>query len=208
MWKHWKKDIVTTIWMVVIISVVAVAVNFIRDPVLSAAADKGLISPGTQDRMRALWLIDDWSHEGNPGMTELPGEPGTNGDPENGNSTLPLPNEIVVYRIEVGDARRLFDEGECLFLDARTPEEFELDGRIPGAINWPADRYDEYRRQLIDTIPRDRPLVVYCSNISCTDSSFLASSLRNEGFTEIYWFATGMEEWIPFGHPVEYPPRQ
>jgi rhodanese-related sulfurtransferase len=200
----WKRDILNAIIMLLSVAVVAIVINSIRDPVLAMAARRGLISPGTEDRVRALRLIDNWSHEGKVGFRDLPAEPNGTDDGQNGVENGGTQVEPVIYRIDVENAKRLFDEGECAFLDARTPEEYSQNGHIPGAINWPAESYDEYRRVLIDTLGKDQCLVVYCSEPSCNDSSFLSSSLRNEGFTEIYWFEGGMEDWLPMGYPVVF----
>ncbi|HDS30146.1 MAG TPA: rhodanese-like domain-containing protein [Firmicutes bacterium] len=200
----WKRDIYRAIFITVVVSVAAIAINSVRDPVLAFAAKKGWITPGTQDRVRAVNIIDDWSHEGKFGFSHLPYRRDDPHTGENDSIIDTSQTQTVIYKIEVEDAKRLFDESECLFLDARTVEEYVNDGHIPGAINWPAANYDQFRRRLIDTIDFNQCLVVYCSNPSCTDSSFLASSLRNEGFTEIYWFEAGMEDWLWMGYPVVF----
>ena len=50
-----------------------------------------------------------------------------------------------------------YAEKGAFFLDARTPEEFEL-GALPGAVNIP---HTELRKRL-NEVPKDRPIVVNC----------------------------------------------
>lgn len=54
------------------------------------------------------------------------------------------------------DIPRYAEKG-AFFLDARTPEEFEL-GALPGAVNIP---HTELRKRL-NEVPKDRPIVVNC----------------------------------------------
>ena len=50
-----------------------------------------------------------------------------------------------------------YAEKGAFFLDARTPEEFDL-GALPGAVNIP---HTELRKRL-NEVPKDRPIVVNC----------------------------------------------
>ena len=50
-----------------------------------------------------------------------------------------------------------YAEKGAFFLDARTPEEFDL-GSLPGAVNIP---HTELRKRLKE-VPKDRPIVVNC----------------------------------------------
>ena len=54
-------------------------------------------------------------------------------------------------------ARELDERKAIRVMDVRTPEEYE-EGHIPGAILAPLDQL----RELLDSIPRDLPITVYC----------------------------------------------
>lgn len=60
----------------------------------------------------------------------------------------------VVYWREVRD----MDPKDCLLIDVRTPDEYQL-GSIPGAVNIPLDDL----RERIGEIPQDRPVILFCA---------------------------------------------
>ncbi len=200
MWNTWKKEIIRAIWMLVIVALVSLVINHVRTPVLNAAASRGWISPGTAVRMRGLNLIDSWKHEGKPGIAELPGEPRIDGTPV----PDPVDRQIQIIPIEIVRTKEFYDSGEAVFFDARQPEYYAEEGHIPGALNWDANNYDLYRSDFIDTLERDQPIVAYCIGGACDESYYLAMMLINEGFTEVYLFEGGSEEWMLYGYPVNF----
>jgi rhodanese-related sulfurtransferase len=64
-------------------------------------------------------------------------------------------------RITVDELRKRRNAGEeFVFVDTRNPQAWgESDSKIPGAIRVPADRV----RQHLAEIPRDRPIITYCT---------------------------------------------
>ena len=66
-----------------------------------------------------------------------------------------------VPRISAGEAKARLERGEPLaFVDCRNPKAWsESDTKIPGAIRVEADRVREH----LSEIPRDRPIVSYCT---------------------------------------------
>lgn len=60
-------------------------------------------------------------------------------------------------RIDPEEARKLDD---AFFVDARNPHDWaEATTKIPGAARIPANALKEH----IDELPRDRPIVTYCT---------------------------------------------
>jgi len=71
---------------------------------------------------------------------------------------------------------------------------------IRGAINIPSERIGKEAREKFD---KDDPLVVYCSNYDCTASPTAAKKLEDLGFTNVYDYEGGKEEWKQAGLPME-----
>ncbi len=82
-----------------------------------------------------------------------------------------------------------------LVIDARSPEMYEL-GKIGNAINiFPLiEEKDEYFRTL-STLPKEKAIVIYCDGGDCDLSHLLANDLKNFGFTKIFLYVGGWEEW-------------
>ena len=64
-------------------------------------------------------------------------------------------------RITVNELRKRMDAGDqFVFIDARNPQAWgESDMKLPGAIRVPADQLDQHLAE----IPRNKPLVAYCT---------------------------------------------
>jgi rhodanese-related sulfurtransferase len=64
-------------------------------------------------------------------------------------------------RITVDDLKRRMDAGEDLtVIDVRNPQAWaESDVMMPGAVRVPFDDFERYLYQ----IPKDRPVVTYCT---------------------------------------------
>jgi 3-mercaptopyruvate sulfurtransferase SseA len=62
-----------------------------------------------------------------------------------------------VPRVTLEDAKKAFDEGSAIFIDAR-PSEAYKDGHVKGSINLPYGSTDDF-----DKLPRGKTIIVYCS---------------------------------------------
>ena len=67
-----------------------------------------------------------------------------------------------------------------VLLDVRTPEEFRLEGRIPGSRNLPAEELQRASSLVED---RNTPLFVY--RYSGARSSYAVSALRRMGYQQV-----------------------
>jgi rhodanese-related sulfurtransferase len=103
--------------------------------------------------------------------------------------------------IQLPEAKRLFESGEALFLDARHAFDFAR-GHIPGAINVPLNEFDN-RPGLPDSLPRNRILITYCDGVECNSSIGLAARLRDAGVSGVRIFFAGWNEWQAQHLPVE-----
>ena len=70
----------------------------------------------------------------------------------------PSGNHSEVPRIAVEDLRAKMNRGEVTVVDVRDANSFNT-RRIPGAINVPFASVES----MVDTIPKDKPIVTYCT---------------------------------------------
>lgn len=98
---------------------------------------------------------------------------------------------------------RDIDREKITLIDVRTPEEFATGG-IEGAVNIPLDDM----RQMIDHIPADKPIVLYCG---VGLRGYLASCiLRQRGFDDVRNLVGGLKTYraatAPIGKPASAEP--
>lgn len=86
---------------------------------------------------------------------------------------------------------------QALFLDARAAPEYEV-SRIPGAV-WVG--YQEFDISALDSIPKDQPVIVYCS--VGYRSERISRKLLKAGYTQVSNLYGGIFEWVNQGHPVQ-----
>ena len=114
------------------------------------------------------------------------------------------PTEVTLPEgaIDVDTARRLYDEGVTIFIDARSPSGYD-EGHIPGAINIPYDQLPKYLETLqAETVTSDH-IVCYCWSPTCDFSDQLATELNIMGYENVEVFTGGWEHWTAGGHPAE-----
>ncbi|MGD2186649.1 MAG: rhodanese-like domain-containing protein [Desulfobacterales bacterium] len=102
----------------------------------------------------------------------------------------------------VARAKEIFDNGNVLFVDARSEDNYE-DGHIPGAVSLPVGQFDELIESFLDRYSSNQPIVTYCSGRTCEDSHILAQFLAETGFTNVRIFIDGFPGWAAEGYPIE-----
>jgi rhodanese-related sulfurtransferase len=102
----------------------------------------------------------------------------------------------------VPDAKKIFDNDDTLFVDARSRADYES-GHIPGARSLPVVQFDEHIETFMNQYPLDQPIVTYCSGRTCEDSHQLARLLLEAGFSEVRIFIDGFPGWQAEGYPIE-----
>ena len=99
--------------------------------------------------------------------------------------------------IRLDFAKALFDK-KYQFIDARDESDYTA-GHIQGAMNVVYHHIDMYRKTL-ESLPRDQVYVAYCSS-ACDVSIDLAYEMAHLGFTKVYIFHGGWDEWKAAGYP-------
>jgi phage shock protein E len=90
----------------------------------------------------------------------------------------------------------LAKDKKVLLLDVRTPEEYRQ-AHLHGALLIPLAELAQRAQE----IPRDRPLLVYCSVGARSVSA--AGLLAARGYRDIYQMSDGLVGWYKNGFPIE-----
>ncbi len=114
-------------------------------------------------------------------------------------------NDHFSADLEIGDlklAKEMYDSGSFLFVDARSPEDYEA-GHIREAISLPIGQFDEVIHDFLDQYTPETRIVTYCSGRNCGDSHQLAQILLDFGYSRVNVLIDGFSEWKAEGYPVE-----
>ena len=107
-----------------------------------------------------------------------------------------------VPTLKLQEVHDFWKQGEALFLDARSPEEFaEL--HIPKALNLPPAKLSDLQNTGILGLPRDRLIVVYCAKVQCDSALKVARHLQTLGFRRVTAFLEGFQAWDEAGYEVD-----
>lgn len=81
------------------------------------------------------------------------------------------------------------------------PNSYYAAEHLPGAINIP---HDEIQQRAATLVPKkSQPIVVYCANAQCNNSHMAAQSLRKMGYSAVYEYVEGKEDWKAAGLTLE-----
>lgn len=114
-------------------------------------------------------------------------------------------NNPVVHDIEIDNvelAKKMFDEGQSVFVDARSTEAFN-EGHIRGAISLPIASFDDNIEYFFETHPFSTHIITYCSGRECQDSHEMAQLLMEIGYSNVSVFIDGYPAWKENGYPIE-----
>ena len=104
--------------------------------------------------------------------------------------------------INLGDAVKLFEKGNALFIDAREPGDFS-GGHIPGAMNIPVESAAEHLEEVRAMLKTGKTVIAYCYDVDCPLSADLVKVLRNQGIGPIKVMPEGWVVWMDRGYPYE-----
>lgn len=108
-------------------------------------------------------------------------------------------DEFIIEIIDLEIAKKFFYDN-VLFIDARDDISFS-EGHITGAIS--SIPFDRMVDDLFNNYGFNEPFVVYCDDAECGLSEDLAYQLQAEGFSKIYVFSGGWNQWITTELPIE-----
>lgn len=124
-------------------------------------------------------------------------------NPDSMAQLYPGTEEHVMRVINLTQFKRLLDENRAIVIDARDKESFAA-GHIRTAWNVPGLEVDQYFEKFV-TLPRDTLIMIYCSNPECHLSRIVGDFLNVMGFSNLYHYDGGWDEWSERKMPVNDP---
>lgn len=113
---------------------------------------------------------------------------------------MPLQDASKLQRLSLDEAYTLFKTKAGLFVDARQEAIFKL-AHIQGAVSCYYSRAKEL--PIVKEWEKNKTLITYCGGPRCDQADRLAMQLIEMGFTNVFVFTGGMEEWRTAGYPIE-----
>mgnify|MGYP000198848528 CR=1 FL=1 len=104
--------------------------------------------------------------------------------------------------ITLEEAFLMWKDKSAVFIDTREPEEF-AEGHIPGAINLPFERWNEFWDSAKPLIGMQDRIVTYCGGLDCELSLYAAREFQSLGYGRPLIFFGGYVRWIEQGLPIE-----
>lgn len=113
--------------------------------------------------------------------------------------TQPVPDAFPVP-VALDELDQLLDAG-ALLVDARNVQAYRA-GHPAGAVSLPYAGEKTALDAFLAEVPRDRPLITYCSGYGCPDSFDLGMLLIDAGYRDVMVYEGGYPEWRDAGKPV------
>ena len=104
--------------------------------------------------------------------------------------------------LSVQDFYAAWSAGTISTIDARPLADF-VESHIPNAFSLPFEDFGAGTPALLEMLPADRPVVVYCDGGDCHASDHVASMLLQYGFKSVVIFRPGFPSWVAAGYPAE-----
>jgi rhodanese-related sulfurtransferase len=112
-----------------------------------------------------------------------------------------IDSKATIHRMDIEDAKYLYDSGKALFIDARGANEY-AEAHIKGSINIPVNTTTEELAKLKDKL-QGKLLVTYCHGIGCHLSDKTAYLLFDAGYRKIGIFFGGWPKWNEHKYPID-----
>jgi len=106
-------------------------------------------------------------------------------------------SHLVLIKVE--KAKKLFDEGKSLFVDARGFKLYQK-GTIMGAINVPVKKYPAIKSLM--PIDKNATIVTFCNGFACEKADELTELLIKDNYTNILVYKGGYPEWKEKKYPL------
>ena len=103
-------------------------------------------------------------------------------------------------QISTEDLKSLIDSKKpVIVLDARKKLS---GGLLPGAKQLPYTADEKEVHKVLGSTAKDAQIIVYCANIDCPVSKYLAENLVALGYTNVYKYPDGIAAWIQKGYSI------
>lgn len=98
-----------------------------------------------------------------------------------------------------------YEQGTALFVDARLRRDFETE-HVAGAFHLPFEAFLRGRPDVLDVLPEDFLLIIYCEGGDCDSSMRVERMLRQFGYGELHIFKPGYPALVEAGVPTDSGP--
>ncbi len=107
---------------------------------------------------------------------------------------------LRMARIDVGELYDLMQAGaQPLIVDVRTSTARLLEPQgIPGSLHVPLENIAQH----LNSLPRDREIILYCACPSEASAARVARVLMNHGFKKVRPLYGGLDAWVAAGYAV------
>jgi len=105
-------------------------------------------------------------------------------------------------RISIADAKKLYTNGQAVFIDVRSNEQYQL-GHIKGALSIPGS---QLIRRFNEVTPR-KTVITYCACSAEQSSGRAAADLIAHGVKNVFALKGGWHEWKDEGLPTATGPK-
>jgi rhodanese-related sulfurtransferase len=106
----------------------------------------------------------------------------------------------MVKLITRDEVKRRIDAGSAIVVEA-LPQEYYAKAHLPRALNLPMDDVDTLAPALLPG--KEAEVIVYCANSPCQNSGKVANRLAELGYTNVFDYDEGKDDWIGAGLPIE-----
>lgn len=110
-------------------------------------------------------------------------------------------SDLEMPKIDITEAKYLFDGGKAIFVDARDAGDYEQ-GHIKGSVSIPTSATPE-QISLLKNKLEGKVLVTYCHGTGCHLADKVAKKLYDFGYRNIAIFWGGWPKWNEHKYPVE-----
>ena len=94
------------------------------------------------------------------------------------------------YDITLAQIRAHQKAGSAVMIDARDPAQFSM-GHLRGAINLPAGAPVGHLSRLLEGVPSNELLIIYCYSSFCEASNIIYDFLLTQGYTNLRIYKPG-----------------
>lgn len=127
--------------------------------------------------------------------------PAATSKPGAGDLYSDIPESDYPINVDLAQAKKFYDRGGLLVLDAREHEDFAA-GHLAGANSAYADEMMGDIEWLDKTAKDPRPILVYCDGGDCELSLNLGFELTQSGHRRVLVFTDGYPAWKDAGYPT------
>lgn len=106
----------------------------------------------------------------------------------------------MAQRITRDELKKKIEEGLITVVEA-LPAQYYNDKHLPGALNLPHDEVDALAPTLLPN--KEAEIAVYCANGPCPNSGIAADRLVELGYTSVYEYYEGKDDWVEAGLSTE-----